>query len=91
MAKLVGRAAPYSIPAVSDVLRGRGYSAEMVEALAEVLQLELPPVGASGDPQVEAWADVGAQLLELSPSHFARELDAVRKLVQALKDFEDRR
>jgi transcriptional regulator with XRE-family HTH domain len=88
LARKVGRAAPYSIPAVSDVLRGRAYSAEMVEALSGVLGLDLPPLAAAGDPRLEAWADAGAQLLELSPTHFASELDAVSKLVKALREFD---
>jgi transcriptional regulator with XRE-family HTH domain len=91
MARVMERATPYSIPAVSDVLRGRAYSAEMIEALAAVLDLDLPPVAAAGDPRLEAWADAGGQLLDLSPQHFDRELTAVRKLVEALDDFERRR
>jgi hypothetical protein len=52
-----------------------------------VLQLDLPPLAAAGDAQLETWAQAGADLLSLSPQHFDAELAAVRKLVTALEEF----
>jgi transcriptional regulator with XRE-family HTH domain len=88
LAERVGRAAPYSIPAVNDVLQGRGYSAEMITALAAVLDLELPPVVGGDDAELVQWAEVGAKLKRLSPSHFERILKSAQKLVTALEEFE---
>jgi transcriptional regulator with XRE-family HTH domain len=89
LAEKVGRAKPYSIPAVNDVLQGRGYSAEMVAALASLLDLEMPPaVGGGDDDELIEWAETGAKLKRLSPSHFQRILSSARKLVTALEEFE---
>lgn len=90
MAQLVGRAKPYSIPAVSDVLQGRGYSAEMVWALAQVLEIEMPPGAVAVDPDTQEWATIGMMLRRLAPEMYDRELQRFRKLVAALQEFEDR-
>jgi hypothetical protein len=89
LANKVGRKKPFGTSSVNGVLWGRDYSASMIEAIAELLDLALPPMTA-GEAEVQEWADLGARLHRLSPEEFERELDAVRDIVKALERFRSR-
>lgn len=82
---------PVNPTSVFEYMQGKSTTREMTEAFAMIMGVAIPDFDDSDDPELATWTDLGKRLRAHTPDKFHRELDALRRLVEALETHAARR
>ncbi len=85
----INRERPFASATVHQYLRGTINSDDLTIALAKLRGVS-PPAVSGRDPELQEWCDLGARFKAETEDRFREELDAVRKMVEAMEKFRRR-
>jgi vacuolar-type H+-ATPase subunit D/Vma8 len=91
LAVLLKAPRPVNPTSVFEYMQGKSTTREMTEAFAAIMGVAIPDFDNDDDPELSTWTDLGRRLRAHTPDKFQREMDALRRLVEALEAHATRR
>lgn len=82
---------PIHPASVFEYIQGKSTTLELTRAFASLMGTAMPEVADSNDEELHDWTELGRRLRAHTPDKFKRELDLLRRLVEALEAHEKRR
>jgi hypothetical protein len=82
---------PVHPASVFEYMQGTSTTVEMTQAFASLMGTPMPEIADSNDEELHEWTELGRRLRAHTPDKFKREVELLRRLVEALEAHEKRR
>jgi hypothetical protein len=82
---------PIHPASVFEYMQGKSTTLEMTQAFASLMGTPMPEIADSNDEELHEWTELGRRLRAHTPDKFKREIELLRRLVEALEAHEKRR
>jgi hypothetical protein len=81
---------PLHHSSVFEYLQGKSVTVELTQAFASLMGTPMPEIADSNDEELHTWTELGRRLRAHTPDKFKREMELLRRLVEALEAHEKR-